>query len=113
MSDAELLRRAAALMRRRAEDAGGKDPEVDWYQDGDLLFDHTDTDADAEHIASWSPAVAFAVADWLDSEALLWEQADNLPDLAPLELRVTLSNREESLAVARAYLAEPAGQVDG
>ena len=50
--------------------------------------------ADATHIASWHPAVALAVADWLDREAVLH---DALGGAMP-----------QALAVARAYLGESA-----
>ena len=90
---AETLRRAAALMRERGEAAGA----APWYADArpaELPGDATSTylrhsvwgtDAygkgntpyiaeangrsGAEHIASWHPAVALAVADWLDEAA--------------------------------------------
>lgn len=56
----------------------------------------------AEHIASWHPAVALAVADWLDATA---RELDSLgdPDLTghPLDGR-----RTAALAVARAYLGD-------
>ena len=74
---AELLRRAAALMRERAEDAAPSP----WREvgDGELLgcfavvaggsaeFNVAPAviPANAEHIASWHPAIALAVADWL------------------------------------------------
>jgi len=77
---AETLRRAAALMRERANSASDGPWTTGEYAmsvmsngsnilngccDGDGYTDH----ADAEHIASWHPAVALAVADWLDDEA--------------------------------------------
>lgn len=77
---AEVLRRAASLMRERAEAArAGR-----WFQEGDevranwtlvrqVATCHGSIDignvANAAHIASWHPAVALAVADWLDAVA--------------------------------------------
>lgn len=52
--DTETLRRAAALMRERAE-AASLPPGI--------------KGGAARHVASWSPAVALAVADWLDNVA--------------------------------------------
>ena len=87
------LRRAAKLMRERAEAAtpgpwecaGGGDithglqvveggiRRADWVAsvdtgDGDLAAAGTD-ESNALHIASWHPLVAPAVADWLDEAA--------------------------------------------
>jgi len=83
---ADLLRRAAALMRERAEAATpgpwhGFPPEAPaWSQQVVWAGQATvaevsmpippefglDGLADRDHIASWHPAVALAVADWLD-----------------------------------------------
>ena len=99
---AELLRRAATEMRERANTAmpGG------WYAGtsnwviavfGDLADEYdvakAQNAADAEYIASWHPAVALAVADWLDAAA----------DDCPACIRA-----EPALALARAYLGEEA-----
>ena len=108
---AEILRRAAALMRERAEKAHGDR----WAYDLTYHANTFEVTADdglllakgipgagtgrwtAEHIASWHPAVALAVADWLDREAA-WE-----------ERGATLAgDRFQALAVARAYLGESA-----
>ena len=101
---ADLLREAAALMRSRAEAATpGPWAEVG---DGELMgcfavvaggedeFNVAPAviPVNAEHIASWHPAVALVVADWLDLEANLWEASSWYPDSG------------ESMAVARAYL---------
>jgi hypothetical protein len=75
----ELLRRAANQMRTAATEAQ-KQYASPWHDDGDAVYDPTDTTVadvyDAgdinyltEHIASWHPAVALAVADWLEREA--------------------------------------------
>ena len=112
---AELLRRAAALMRERAE-AATPGP---WRTDvlSDVVADHDDVSWDvadvsvlcpwpsatehgnAAHIASWHPTVALAVADLLDAVALV---ADHYP---PIEVRPQ-SVANYALAVARAYLGE-------
>ena len=112
---AETLRKAASLMRERATDATEGPwlvtfiPEtavpsqhlVDrWYVMG--CFDQDprrqtgpaamcEYEPDVRHIASWHPAVALAVADWLDC------QADTTCDCGV---------DESALAVARAYLGE-------
>lgn len=93
---AETLRRAASLMRERAEAATegvcpawtaaavrhiARNCDIDCEY---LSCEHTEADDDAgrsgsaagwgryndaQHIASWHPAVALAVADWLDAVA--------------------------------------------
>ena len=117
---AELLSRAAALMRERAEAALGPDFEWAVAEDADgsaTWWAFTDEDRMCangiltvrdlpqwtdrltlwEHITGWPPAVALAVADWLDREAA-WE-----------ERGATLAgDRFQALAVARAYLGESA-----
>ena len=119
---AELLREAAALMRRRAEAATPGPWESSVWDSGlsyralnasvitSLMGDsvanadydgyaegpHGAEGADAAHIASWHPLVALAVADWLDHEADLCESSSWYPDTG------------ESLAVARAYLGRDA-----
>lgn len=101
---ADLLREAAALMRERAEAATPSPWLADVKDDGRawvFIYDEMDSLSlhgypnDAEHIASWHPAVALAVADWLDRIAWTWE------------FEPTLQGRvggDEALAVARAYL---------
>lgn len=98
---ADTLREAAQLMRRRAE-AATPGPWMD-TADGDAFAGprlitgtgYGDGDrravADAEHIAGWHPAVALAVADWVDASV-------------PYSARGAI--RPEALAVARAYLGE-------
>lgn len=115
---AATLREAAALMRERAE------ASRDWNADvepGDSLhlwvIEHDPSDptgqtpmqrmvggADApwsDHIASWQPAVALAVADWLAGVRLHHEL-----DGDGRILRFCSQRREQdaALAVARAYL---------
>ena len=93
---ADILREAAALMRSRAEAENSRGwYKVDfnegdgypyrplWGVSNEAYFDpsaeedvpwlaveiHTGLEATAEHIASWHPTVALAVADWLEAEA--------------------------------------------
>ena len=117
---AETLRRAASLMRERA----GAAPPSPWATrattHGDpangpthivvenslgLISDH-DYDkwggTSAEHIASWHPAVALAVADWLDAEA------SNRDAGIGGRGWFSVGGQGDALAVALAYLGEPA-----
>lgn len=155
----EILRRAATLMRERAVDATpgpwkawqqhGRDyTDEGWSQVGvksqtrDVAltyptgFDHDCHEDDAAHIASWHPAVALAVADWLDAVAEVhwpkrhdhyseshynaepehedfthcdetcWTEAYICNGCGTATCRPEVSDR--ALAVARAYLGEPA-----
>lgn len=122
MSAVEEIRKAAALMRERAKAAtGGGRPWFiadctmyrRWilaengeengtgYNDDVMRATEEDeqfevTDADWEHVASWHPQVALAIADWLE--------------LAPLECDCGLADGDPAcehsapLLVARAYL---------
>lgn len=69
---AELLRDAATLMRERAEVCvdgwGMKHTPESWRETYEVGVDY---DQDAPHIASWHPAVALAVADWLEDVAIM------------------------------------------
>lgn len=115
---ADLLREAAKLMRERAEGAtpGPWTMRDGWgpTDDGLMVFARIANDAhetviapsghpdgpdgleakryDAEHIAYWHPAVALAVADWLEAEA----KSEAWP-----------SPHSAAVAVARTYLGEP------
>ncbi len=76
---AEILRRAAALMRERADAATEGpwrcDPEHKRDSRPADCYDVIDSDtfpvvgsiehADAAHIASWQPAIAIRIHDWL------------------------------------------------
>lgn len=95
---ADLLRRAAALMRERAEqvEAG------EWYDATDELVWALNENcgtlsayADADHIASWGPAVALAVAEAMDSTARTIERG-----------KLPLSRDIALIRAARAYLGE-------
>jgi hypothetical protein len=117
---AEVLREAAALMRERAEKAeqgrwklwgmtvmadptgtSNVDDGIDvaqastpsWCERGPRTWN-------AEHIASWHPAVALAVADWLASVA---ERQIDAHDTGAI---LGGTDWEHALAVARAYLGE-------
>ena len=117
---AETLRRAAALMRERAETAtpgpwectgdhlvwpsengpGANDPIL-----GILSVTHMES---AGHIASWHPAVALAVADWLYDAAENQEMQEPGGELHhQWDMRVHVATRC-ALTVARAYLGEDA-----
>lgn len=115
---ADLLREAAAFMRERAEAAtpgpwavghnygatvspsvtehpstggiGGAD-DIEAY--GGYLIGESMTRANIAHVAAWHPAVALAVADWLD------EAADFLA-----AYRGETHAMDNPLAVARTYL---------
>lgn len=113
MSTDDVLRGTAALMRERAEAALSVGPDTCgfWYT-AEALHDpdgRIPDLEDAEHIASWHPAVALAVADWLDREADKSEQVDAFdhayglePDEAILSARAR--DMAPALAVADAYL---------
>ena len=115
MSDVELLRRAADHMRQRANAATpgpwlAHDGGLVWPGDlrlGDPVSGSTEL-PDAEHIASWHPAVALAVADLMDNAADAMAH-----DIARLDRRGSGPEAAEefiallyepSLKVARAYL---------
>jgi hypothetical protein len=112
---AELIRRAATLMRQRAEAASpGPWQEMCMGSEGcSVLNDGRLRDrkhvsfsgrkewkadhADAEHVAGMDPFVALAVAGWLDTfEGRLCDQDFAVPDW------------NAALAIARAYLGEAA-----
>lgn len=126
MSDVETLRKAAALIRERANAAtqgpwsleqdwavvaSGSDSVIHGYYEGTCpACDEGITDTasvalqveDAQHIASWHPAVALAVADWLDSV----RAPDDPHTLAEAESKRCrlCAEYHRALAVARAYL---------
>jgi hypothetical protein len=100
-TDVELLREAAAKMRERAE-AATPGP---WRSDGEMVksgesfrtkfvaeaYGLADKWPNAEHIASWHPAVALAVADWLDT---VYDRARGKESV----------ETEPAMVVARAYM---------
>jgi hypothetical protein len=96
----EMIGRAATLMRERAEQANSDAarrpygdsrcdpvPEQQWGE----MVDNYLGGVVGQHCASWTPAVALAVADWLEIGANPYACVD----LGPMA------------AVARAYLGEP------
>ena len=103
---ADLLREAAALMRKRAE-AAMPGP---WEQTGVMGSEYNDvvacpgaasivadtdtSDENAEHIASWHPDVALAVADWLESVADRYDYATTVKG----------ADLDHAVTIARAYL---------
>ena len=108
------LRAAAKLIRERAEGIGPgpwtpsvvtvtagaahfADPahDVAMVKSATAKIAICGTPYDAEHIASWHPVVALAVADWLETEAAIAERG--LPDDGGIH---------PALRVARAYLGE-------
>ena len=111
---AAMIRRAAALMRERA---GGCEPRR-WFRydtgknypqriasEGNValiaetFIDPAHRPYEAEHIASWHPLVAAAVADWL-------EAATGTAARAEAE-GASVHPDSYALKVARAYLGEP------
>jgi hypothetical protein len=111
---AETLRKAAALIRERAPHASDSPWTVDARPDGRTWIDQPEDrhaismhgmPANAEHIASWHPAVALAVADWLDTVAA-WELCDAL--MGESFVGPCADTAKVALTVARAYLGEAA-----
>jgi hypothetical protein len=107
---ADLLRQAAALMRERATKAMASlsDNVPEWHSVRALMGEGK-TEGDAEHIASWRPAVALAVAKAMDDVAHAWEIADEADDGWVYDADDNHYRFEETvdggwLAVARAYL---------
>ena len=122
---AEILRQAAALMRERAEAAtpgpwsqhtaeAAADTVIfagsEWVTNVDncpSVGEHLRTPGgsicsdqalpNGAHIASWHPAVAVAVADWLDQCAQFSERG-----------LLGVIHERKALAVARAYLGSDA-----
>ena len=105
---AAILRRAASLMRERAEVLSfcapwsaipARDGLPAGVVGGQRVIADLDERTDAAvHIASWHPAVALAVADWLDAEAES-HRADVVGPYPSGCCRMS-----QALAVARTYL---------
>lgn len=101
-SGAELLREAAAKMRERAQEAlydARFAPHTEWAHLEQQCAESVEPFAD--HVRFMTPAVALAVADWLDNVRVEHEyDADG--DIT----RYCSSGPEQAaaLAVARAYL---------
>lgn len=109
--NADTLRRAAKEMREQAEAAVLACGDEPWLFDyGYPGYDvrnsvgvkvsENSTEETAEHIASWHPAVALAVADLLDSIASFREH------LLVEEGFFTPPEPDLVVALARAYLGE-------
>lgn len=114
---AEVLREAAREMRERANRADGTTwligrgtceiarPRGNW--EGGTRFVASTyggvgaEEANAEHIASWHPAVALAVADWLEATAA---ENDSPEGTHLAALNFVGADALAALAVARAYL---------
>jgi len=134
---AETLREAAALMRERAEVAtefghGWRIGEHESLGLCEVWADHgaggwnasmvattltrlnpdprLEAHADAEHIASWHPVVALAVADWLEKTAAEHESDSGNPRVDDFFAAFDTAPDIAALAVARAYLR--AGEAD-
>lgn len=98
---AETLRRAAALMRERAEGStagpwiAAEQTHGEWFgiQSQWTALGTAYERVEAQHIASWHPAVALAVADWLLDASYEASGDDGW-------------THPEALAVAQAYLGE-------
>lgn len=104
---ADLLRRAASTMRERAEAAQASANGEPWYPASemhDLIGGGSRNTADAQHIASWHPAVALAVADWLDATADRVDMGRDPKDGG--RRNHGWRGSREALAVATAYLNE-------
>jgi hypothetical protein len=119
-AEIETIRRAAALMRERAEDASpgpwvgfaypidsdgeGGEVVVRDPDDFDVALMTSDQFDDCPHIASWHPVVALTVADWLDQTAGDWQLIE---DGVLWSRAITWdATKVRALAVARTYLGE-------
>jgi len=127
---ADLLREAAALMRERAEKATtgpwefrprrgfesvNDAPATIGFKDTSgyfvMLREGTwGTQGDMGYVASWHPAVALAVADWLDAAYADWHHSEH--SLGAMSIR-SMSGQPNlpdgmALAVAHAYLGRDA-----
>lgn len=123
-SPADLIRRAEALMRQRAEAASpGRWNEMCMGSEGcSVLNDGRLRDrkhvsfsgrkewkadhADAEHIASWGPVPVGAVAHWLEGRARDADCARFDGGMWSLDDCDEPVGVEEAIKVARAYLRE-------
>lgn len=119
---AELLRRAAALMRERAVRARVQVARELPAETGDSDLDSLATNSlamafaglaapigDVAH-AQWSPSLTLAVADWLDAAYVAWERSEHSLSAKSVRAMSGATNDPDphALAVARAYLGESA-----
>ena len=109
---AETLRRAAALMRERARIGLHSYWSPAFVREAFGAHPHVDMDADgvpetiargSEHIASWHPAVALALSDWLEEVAERQQPTTRWGRRSHGWTGARFAN-----AVARAYLGEDA-----
>lgn len=125
---AEILREAAALMREQAEAATQPVNSQGWIIDNEDPFAlvtevytgplspgsrdvaTTGTAADAAYIAAIHPAVALAVADWLDAAYADWHRKEH--SLGDRSIRAMSGETNEpdarALTVALTYLGRQA-----
>lgn len=98
---AETLRKAATLMRERAQAALPKVRafDEDWFETGCPAL-NSFRSSEQSHIVSWNPAAALAVAAWLDSTA---NDVEHVHD--PI-YNLTSTTVARAIAVARAYLGD-------
>lgn len=108
----ETLREAAALMRARAEAAGVLSGAA-WsvHRTGYTVIDGSGldvgtvaTEPEAEHIASWDPTVALAVADLLEQEAHAMAADARHQEMDATYPWYNGARADALLAVATAYL---------
>lgn len=112
---AETLRRAAVLMRERADaaidawgDGGWTSGHIGWDDRNGTTYDvkaerdlvaATMVEELAEHISSWHPAVALAVAQLLEQQAAFIEKYGDFTDIEGL-------GDANAFALAQTYLGE-------
>jgi len=124
VTPADTLRRAAALMRQRAEKAT-PGPWHAWLDGSDVYVESNPTghmiaslercedpehqkvlrEDEGDYIASWHPAVAHAVADWLEYTANTFDiRQIGDPGLGDKGIYPPMCR--PAVAVARVYLGE-------
>jgi hypothetical protein len=113
MNDSSSLRRAAALIRKRAEmatpgpwEASSGDVYETRTQHGDVIAESGLSNLDARHIALWHPGRAALVADILEAQAALRD--DLLTPLAQ-EMGSRVAGDREAFALAASILGEGKG----
>lgn len=121
---AEVLRRAADLMRERAQGARAgrwSSAESSLHPDARLVLANWHEPVrvatcsgslpegnalNAEHIASWHPVVALRVADWLYACASAIDKRDDPLHVGGCDPGHRVPDEFAALAVARTYLGE-------
>jgi len=91
MMTAEELVRAAAVVRKvanatRCMCGAPAHATEDWFGRGELMSRFDDDSRVVEHIKLWSPALALAVAAWLEAEATIRAVTGRtgVPPISPL-----------------------------